>query len=98
MWVKVERDGRSRDDLHLIAVGQLIGNRGGEDGAPHIVNEAIIQYVKSAQHPTFRRWTLGDLNDGRRAQSSSMSAATAATDSQVTILQPVVGFSRATDC
>ena len=37
------------DDLHLIVVGQLIGNRGSEDGAPHIVVEVIIQQVKSAQ-------------------------------------------------
>ena len=54
-----ERDGRSRDDLYLIAVGQLIGNRGGEDAVPHIVAETIIQYVKSAQYSTFCRLTLG---------------------------------------
>ena len=49
-------DGRSQDNLHLIVVGQLFG---GEDGAPQIVIEAIIQQVKSAQYPAFCRWPLG---------------------------------------
>ena len=55
-------DGSSRDNLRLITAGRLIGNRGGEDAAPHIVTDTIIQQIKFAQYPSFCRWTLGDIN------------------------------------
>lgn len=90
-------DGRSRDNLHLITAGPLIRKRGGEDAVPHIVAHIIIQQIKSAQYPSFCRWTLGDINDGGRAQSPSMSAAMVATGSQVTLLHPVVDFPSAAD-